>query len=67
MTTLRALPEQLLREVDLLYRKEFLPTQLKEIENHCEFIAEYIRSAGYTEEEYIRLMSGLPLEDKTRN
>jgi hypothetical protein len=65
--TLRILPEQLLREVDLLYRKEFLPTQLKEIENHCEFIAEYIRACGYSEEEYIRLMSGIPLEDHSSN
>lgn len=41
-------------EVDKLYDKEFPPgTSDNEIERHCEFIAEFIRACGWTEDEYI--------------
>jgi hypothetical protein len=43
-------------EVDKLYRKEFNPNDIKGINAQCEFIGEFIRAAGYTEDEFIRLM-----------
>lgn len=39
-------------EVEKLYQKEF-PKNDPAITKHCEFIAEFIRSCGWTEEEYM--------------
>ena len=38
-------------EVEKLYQKDFPPHD-PAITAHCEFIAEFIRSCGWTEEEY---------------
>lgn len=38
-------------EIEKLYAKEFPPHD-PAISNHCAFIAEFIRSCGWTEEEY---------------
>jgi len=38
-------------QVEILYQKEFPPHD-PAITQHCEFIAEFIRSCGWTEEEY---------------
>jgi len=50
--------DQLYIEVDKLYRKEFSANDSKGINAHCEFIGEFIRAAGYTEDEFIRIMMG---------
>jgi hypothetical protein len=44
--------------VDKLYEKQFDEDDLKSIDNHCDFIREFINSCGWTEEEYIRSMMG---------
>lgn len=60
--------EYVMREVDKLYEKQFDPSQTAAIEAHCEFIAEFIRACGWTEEEYIRaLMNFEPLNDPKLN
>lgn len=40
-------------EVEKLYAREFNDDQLKEIDEHCKFIAEFIKACGYSEEEYM--------------
>lgn len=50
--------EVLAIEVEKLYLKKFNVDQIDEIEAHCNYIIEFIRSAGWTEEEYIRAMFG---------
>jgi len=45
--------EYLSVEVDKLYQKEFDPSNVKGINEHCEYIAEYIRACGWTETEYL--------------
>jgi hypothetical protein len=44
------------REVDKLYQKEFDSSEVDAINKHCEFIADFIRACGWTEDEYIRAM-----------
>lgn len=41
-------------EVEKLYQKEFPDTALTQIEEHCEFIATFIESCGWTTEEYLQ-------------
>ena len=43
-------------EVEKLYLKEFEDKDVSGINEHCEFIADFINAAGWTEEEYIRRM-----------
>jgi len=50
--------EYVSREVDKLYKKEFDPSETEAINKHCEFIADFIRACGWTEEEFIRAMFG---------
>jgi len=40
-------------QVELLYQKQFDSNQDAAITKHCEYIAEFIRACGYTEEEYL--------------
>jgi hypothetical protein len=40
-------------EVERLYAKEFDPEKDMEIAEHCEFITEFVKSCGWTEEEYM--------------
>jgi hypothetical protein len=43
-------------EIEKLYAKEFSDwNDVKAIEDHCEYIAAFIKAAGYTEEEYMEL------------
>ena len=53
--------------VDKMYEKRFDESNLEGINKHCEFIAEFIKACGYTEEEYIRAMMGFAPLDKTSN
>ena len=39
-------------QVELLYQKEFDDNNLKAIEDHCEYIAQYIKACGWDELEY---------------
>jgi len=56
------------REVDKLYEKRFDDSEVDAINKHCEFIADFIRACGWTEEEYIRAMMGFePLDNKQAN
>jgi hypothetical protein len=51
-------------QVDKLYEKKIDPKDTAAIDEHCAFIASYINSCGWTEEQFIRGMFGLPiLED----
>lgn len=52
--------EYLLKEVDKLYEKKVSGAA---IDDHCDFIAAFIRACGYTEEDYIRAYSGQPIDD----
>lgn len=45
-------------EVSKLYDKKFDHSDTKGIEDHCEFIASFIESCGYTIEEYFRISMG---------
>lgn len=40
-------------EVEKLYAKEFDPEKDMDIAEHCEFIMEFVKSCGWTEEEYM--------------
>lgn len=42
-------------QVELLYQKKFPENNLKAIEDHCEYIAQYIESCGYSVAEYMEL------------
>lgn len=60
--------EYVMREVDKLYEKQFEDHETNAIEKHCEFIAEFIRACGWTEEEYIRALMGFePLDNPRLN
>lgn len=60
--------EYVSREVDKLYEKEFDPSDTETINKHCEFIVDFIRACGWTEEEFIRAMFGFePIESKPNN
>lgn len=39
-------------QVELLYQKQFDDSQVKAINEHCEYIATFIKAAGWDEEEY---------------
>lgn len=45
-------------EVSKLYEKRFHPSEVNAINKHCEYIGEFIRACGWTEEEFIRAMFG---------
>jgi len=47
--------DYLLRETRKLYDKQIDCNDLNAIDKHCEFIATFIKSCGYTEEEFVRL------------
>lgn len=55
------------REVDKLYEKRFEDHEVDAINKHCEFIAEFIRACGWTEDEYIRAMMGFAPLDTNAN
>jgi hypothetical protein len=70
--------EVLALEVDKLYQKQFPSSSdpdfaLKEIEEHCEYIATFIESCGWNLEEYIQeyihrgLKEFLPPDTKEQN
>jgi hypothetical protein len=60
--------DYVMREVDKLYEKQFEDHETAAIEAHCEFIAEFIRACGWTEEEYIRALNGFEsINDKQQN
>jgi hypothetical protein len=40
-------------QIELLYQREFAEGNDKAIEDHCLYIANFIRSCGWTEEEYL--------------
>lgn len=48
---------QLSIEVDKLYNKVFDENDIKGINEHCNFIVEFIHAAGWTEEEYMAAYS----------
>jgi hypothetical protein len=48
--------EQLSKEVDVLFSKKI--TDEKEIEEHCDFIRQYIEYSGWEIDSYIRAMFG---------
>ena len=41
-------------EVERLYAREFPPNSDRAIEEHCEYIATFIESCGWTVEEYLQ-------------
>lgn len=45
--------EILAAQVDLLYATQFQDTQIKEIEEHCEYIATFIEACGWSIDEYM--------------
>lgn len=55
------------KEVDKLYEKEFSSKEYEAINKHCEFIADFIRACGWTEENFIRAMMGFEPLDKLTN
>lgn len=55
------------KEVDKLYEKQFDTNDIKGIEAHCDFIAEYIRACGWSEEDYIRAIMGFELDNIEAN
>jgi hypothetical protein len=60
--------EYVSREVDKLYEKQIDSSETEAINKHCEFIADFIRACGWTEEEFIRAMFGFePLNSKEIN
>jgi hypothetical protein len=52
MTAIKIPYDQVAYQVEVLYQKEFAPEQDAAITKHCEFIAEFIRACGWTEDEY---------------
>lgn len=49
---------QLYMEVEKLYNKEFQPSEIQSINEHCDFIRSFIESCGWDVESYIRSMFG---------
>lgn len=45
-------------EVVKLYEKPFESSEVEAINKHCEYITDFIRAAGWTEEDFIRAMFG---------
>lgn len=46
-------------EVAKLYEKEFVPSDLKGIDNHCQFIRDFINACGWDETDFIMKMMEL--------
>jgi hypothetical protein len=55
--------EQLALEVEKLYSKQFNDHQVKEINEHCEYIADYIIACGWSVEEYLDRWLQTPMEN----
>jgi len=48
--------EQLYMQVDSLFQKEFDPTDTKGINEHCDYIRDFIESCGWDVSSFIRAM-----------
>ena len=48
--------DYLSKELDKLYEREIPLEDTEAINQHCEFISEFIRAAGWTEEEIVQAM-----------
>lgn len=46
------------KELDKLYEKQFPETDVEAINQHCDFIATFIRACGWTEDEMIEVTMG---------
>jgi hypothetical protein len=54
-------------QVDKLYERNFDENNIEGINNHCEFIADFIKACGWDEESFIRAMMGFEPLDKSSN
>lgn len=50
--------EQVSLQVEILWKKEFLPNDIIGINEHCDFIRSFIESCGWSIDDYIRVMFG---------
>jgi len=50
--------EYVVKELDKLYAVQFPETDVEGINKHCEFIGEFIRACGWTEDEMIAMTMG---------
>lgn len=55
--------QELEHYVDKLYDVPFDEDEVDKINKHCNYIISFIRSKGWTEEEYIRAMFGFSMEN----
>jgi hypothetical protein len=46
------------KELDKLYEKQFPVSDVEAINKHCEFIGDFIRACGWTEDELIEMTMG---------
>lgn len=57
---MRKLPyEYVVRELDKLYEKQFLESDIDGVNAHCEFIHSFIESCGWSCQEMIEAINGL--------
>ena len=50
--------------VDRLYEKQFDPNDIEGISRHCDFIVDYLRANGWSEEQYTLMLFGVPPNDE---
>jgi hypothetical protein len=67
MVIRKVTPDYLLKEVDKLYAREIDPKDTRSIEQHCDFIAQFIEACGYSTDEYVRMIMGIAPIDNQSN